>query len=99
MAETPRAQNGKTLSRDIREVRGLVHDRDHYTPQGDKAAMLRRLDEWSARAETLESRAGTLEDAAFHFLTCDTCRLGDEDVCVDGRKFSAFMRGEAPHGR
>ena len=42
----------------------------------------------------LERRASTLEDAAFHFQTCATCRRQGEDACTSGAKFAAYLRGE-----
>jgi hypothetical protein len=47
-----------------------------------------------AEKERLQKRASTLEDAAFHFQTCRTCRKVGEEECESGTRFAAFLRGE-----
>lgn len=42
----------------------------------------------------LRLRVSRLEDAAFHFQTCATCRRDGEGSCQSGRWFSAYLRGE-----
>lgn len=44
--------------------------------------------------EAIRRRASTLEDAAFHFQTCRTCRTAGEEQCTSGRHFARFLRGE-----
>lgn len=46
------------------------------------------------RLALLEDRASRLEDAAFHFQTCSTCRREGEGACSVGARFSAYLRGE-----
>jgi len=50
--------------------------------------------EQGQRISELEQRASRLEDAAFHFQTCATCRKSGDDSCSSGRQFAAFLRGE-----
>lgn len=44
--------------------------------------------------DTLKARCSRLEDAAFHFQTCRTCRTDGEDACPSGKRFAAYLRGE-----
>lgn len=64
----------------------------------DAIVELRRRSERIAAAEaelaTLRERASTLEDAAFHFQTCTTCKQRGDDACESGRVFAAFLCGE-----
>ena len=46
--------------------------------------------------DVLRDRVSRLEDAAFHFQTCSTCRRQGEDTCNSGRWFAAYLRGEDP---
>lgn len=50
------------------------------------------------RRAQVEQRASKLEDAAFHFQTCRTCRKSGEDSCPSGLQFAAFLRGEDSDG-
>lgn len=43
----------------------------------------------------LKLRISKLEDAAFHFQTCRLCRKQGDSVCPDGKRFAAYLRGEA----
>lgn len=42
----------------------------------------------------LRRRASRLEDAAFHFQTCSTCRREGDGACESGRWFAAYLCGE-----
>jgi hypothetical protein len=44
--------------------------------------------------DVLRARASRLEDAAFHFQTCSTCRREGDGACNSGRWFAAYLRGE-----
>lgn len=44
--------------------------------------------------DVLREHASRLEDAAFHFQTCSTCRRQGEGACNSGRRFAAYLRGE-----
>jgi hypothetical protein len=46
--------------------------------------------------DVLRDRVSRLEDAAFHFQTCSTCRRQGEEACKSGRWFAAYLRGEDP---
>lgn len=56
----------------------------------------RRLREFAGDRALLElrERASRLEDAAFHFQTCSTCRREGEGACSSGARFAAYLRGE-----
>jgi len=58
------------------------------------ASQAKLIRDQGQRISELEQRASRLEDAAFHFQTCATCRKNGEDSCVSGRQFAAFLRGE-----
>lgn len=49
----------------------------------------------SARGrDVLRDRVSRLEDAAFHFQTCSTCRREGEGACSSGQRFAAYLRGD-----
>lgn len=55
-----------------------------------------RLAEFAGDRKLLElrRRVSRLEDAAFHFQTCATCRRQGDGACNSGSWFAAFLRGE-----
>jgi len=56
----------------------------------------RRLREFAGDRALLElrDRCSRLEDAAFHFQTCSTCRREGEGACSSGARFAGYLRGE-----
>jgi len=57
---------------------------------------LKEIEHVDPERRKLRDRISRLEDAAFHFQTCGTCKRQGEDFCSSGRRFSAFLRGEDP---
>lgn len=41
------------------------------------------------------TRESRLEDAAFHFMTCSTCRHEGQEACPDGKLFGLFLLNKA----
>lgn len=89
----------QTAGRDTVDARDLIVElqtevaawKEAYDEEHDKLAALSVLQQENER---LKARASKLEDAAFHFQTCATCKRVGDDACVSGRQFSAFLRGE-----
>lgn len=73
---------------DLRRVSDNVAD--VVTVAADR---LRELSSDRAR-QALERRASRLEDAAFHFQTCSTCKQHGDGACNSGRWFAGYLRGD-----
>lgn len=80
-------------SEDLRRVA------DHMADVGAVAADRLRELAGDRALLALRDRASRLEDAAFHFQTCSTCKRQGEDFCSSGRRFAAYLRGELEEER